>query len=372
MKESNELTLGTCFSRRLLLAGAATVAIGSVVGPGTASAKTTLTWMGWQGYDAPLKQGTFLADNDAELATTYIADNGEVITKLQAGGAVDLVTIFFGRVPILIAADLVEPIDESRVPGIDKIFPRFLDIDSIRRDGKLYAIPFTWGVLPMIYDPAVVGEAPTSWNDCLKDEFKGKVAMADDMSGLIATWAQIATKTATPTRLTKAELKDTVDLLIKIKKEHARTLSPNYGEATDLFARGEVVISANGWDAQVGFAAAKGKKLAYVLPKEGSMAYMDTIALPKSSTNKDLAYRALAQSISPEAQAALAADLTQAVVTSAAVPLLNEANRAIYQYDNIDKLLEHVKFNPFWPLESDGEHVTFDEVQEEYQRFLQA
>lgn len=371
MQELSGLVLGARVSRRSLLAGAGTVAVSAVVGASPAYAATSLNWMGWQGYDGPLKQGTFLADNGVDLATTYIAGNEEIITKLHAGGAVDLATIYFGHVPIMIASDLVEPIDESLVPNLGKIFPRFLDVDSIRRDGKVYAVPFTWGTLPTIYDPAVV-EAPTSWSDCLKDEYKGKVALADDLSGLVSTWAQIVTGTTTPTRLTMPQLKETVDFLIKIKKEHARTFSPNYGEATDLFARGEVVISAIGWDAQVGFAAQKGKKLAYVLPKEGAMAYMDTLVIPKNAANKELAYKALAHSISPAAQAVLASELTQAVVNSDAVALVDDGNRAIYQYDSLDTLLARAKFNPFWPLESDGTHVTHAEVLDEYQRFLQA
>jgi spermidine/putrescine-binding protein len=371
MTQVDKLLSTISVDRRTVLAAAAAIAATQVISPRSVRAATTLNWMGWQGYDGPLKQGTFLADNGIELATTYIASNEEIITKLQAGGTVDLATIYFGHIPIMVGADLIEPIDEAKVPDLAKVFPRFLNVDSIRRDGKLYAVPFTWGTLPMVYDPAAI-EAPTSWNDCLKDEYKGKVAMADDMSGLILTWSTIVTGTTTPSRLTASQLKETVDFLIKIKKEHARTFSPNYGEATDLFARGEVVISAIGWDAQVGFAAQKGKKLAYVLPEEGAMAYMDTLVIPKNAANKDLAFKALAQAISPQAQLVLAKELTQAVVNSDAVALVDDANRAIYQYDNLDKLLERAKFIPFWPLESDGSHVTFAEVQDEYQRFLQA
>jgi spermidine/putrescine transport system substrate-binding protein len=357
--------------RSVLTYGTALVAL--FAAKGSASAATTLTWMGWQGYDDPLKAGSFLADNGIELATTYINANEEIITKLQAGGAgqLDLATIYFGHIPILTAADLIEPIDESKVPGIDKIFPHFLNVDAIRRDGKLYAIPFTWGTLPMIYDPAAISP-PVSWEDCLKDEYKGKVALTNDMTGLIITWAPIATGTKTPSRLSMEELKKTIDLLIKIKKEHARTFSAGYGESTDLFARGEVVISAIGWDAQVGFAAAKGKKLAYVMPKEGVMAFMDTLIIPKGAPHQDLAYKAAAHAISAEGQLAIAKNLTQAVVSSDAVPLVDQVNRDIYSYDNLDKLLEKARFHPFWPLEDDGKNVTFDQVNEEYQRFLQA
>ena len=359
--------------RRTLLAGVASTTLLSLAGLGRAQAASTLSWMGWQGYDDPLKAGTFLKDAGIELATTYISSNEEIITKLQAGGAgqVDLITIYFGHIPILSGADLVEPIDESKVPGIDKVFPQFLNLDAIHKDGKLYAVPFTWGTLSMVYDPAVIA-APTSWKDCLKDEFKGKVAMVDDMTGLLVTWAPIVTGTTTPTRITPDQLKQTIDFLITIKKEHARTFSPSYGEATDLFARSEVVISAIGWDAQLGFAAAKGKKLAFVMPEEGVMAFMDTIAIPKGAPNIDAAYKALAQAISPEGQKVIATNLTQAVINKDAVALVDDVNRQVYQYDLLDNLFKKARFVQFWPLAEEGEFVTFDQVLEEYQRFLKA
>ena len=194
--------------RRGFLAGAAAVGAGTLAGLGPAAAATEAIWVGWQGYDEPLKLGSFLADNDISLATTYINTNEEIITRLQAGGAgqVDLITIYYGHIPILIAADLLEPIDESRLPAIADVFPEFLKVEVLRKDGKLYAVPFTWGTLSMVYDPAAAPK-PVSWKDALKDEYKGKVALVDDATGLLATWSPIAVGTKTPTRLTMDELK---------------------------------------------------------------------------------------------------------------------------------------------------------------------
>lgn len=372
-KNKGEVFSGVPLGRRSFVAGAAALTAGMAAGLRPAFADTQVVWVGWQGYDEPLKLGSFLADNGISLATTYINTNEEIITRLQAGGAgqTDLITIYFGHIPILVAADLLEPIDESKLPGIKDVFPEFLNVDSIRRDGKLYAMPFTWGTLSMIYDPAAAPK-PTSWKDCLKEEFKGKVSLVDDATGLLATWAPIATGTKTPTRITMDELKKTVDFLIEIKKNHARTLASSYGEATDMFARGEVVTSAIGWDAMVGFAAAKQKKLDFAIPDEGVMVFMDTVAIPKGAPHLDLAYKMLEQCISSEGQKHIADTLTQAVITKAAVPLIDAKNREIYQYDNLASLFEKARFYPFWPLEPEGDFVTHDQSQEEYQRFLKA
>jgi spermidine/putrescine transport system substrate-binding protein len=364
---------GMPIGRRSFVAGAAALTAGIATGLRPAFADTQVVWVGWQGYDEPLKLGSFLKDNGISLATTYINTNEEIITRLQAGGAgqTDLITIYFGHIPILVAADLLEPIDESKLPGIKDVFPEFLNVDPIRRDGKLYAMPFTWGTLSMIYDPAAAPK-PTSWKDCLKDEFKGKVSLVDDATGLLATWAPIVTGTKTPTRITMDELKKTVDFLIEIKKNHARTLASSYGEATDMFARGEVVTSAIGWDAMVGFAAAKQKKLDFAIPEEGVMVFMDTVAIPKGAPHLDLAYKMLEQCISAEGQKHIADTLTQAVIRKAAVPLVDAKNREIYHYDNLAGLFEKARFYPFWPLEPEGDFVTHDQSQEEYQRFLKA
>jgi len=372
-KKKDAVLSGVPLGRRSFVAGAAALTAGIATGLRLAFADTQVVWVGWQGYDEPLKLGSFLADNGISLATTYINTNEEIITRLQAGGAgqTDLITIYFGHIPILVAADLLEPIDESKLPGIKDVFPEFLNVDPIRRDGKLYAMPFTWGTLSMIYDPAAAPK-PTSWKDCLKEEFKGKVSLVDDATGLLATWAPIVTGTKTPTRITMDELKKTVDFLIEIKKNHARTLASSYGEATDMFARGEVVTSAIGWDAMVGFAAAKDKKLDFAIPEEGVMVFMDTVAIPKGAPHLDLAYKMLEQCISAQGQKHIADTLTQAVITKAAVPLIDAKNREIYQYDNLASLFEKARFYPFWPLEPEGDFVTHDQSQEEYQRFLKA
>lgn len=359
--------------RRTVIAGAGALGTALLVPSAPVRAATQTVWVGWQGYDEPLKLGSFLADHDIALATTYINTNEEIITRLAAGGAgqTDLITIYYGHIPILVAADLLEPIDLTRLPATESVFPEFLQVDAIRRDGRLYAVPFTWGTLSMVYDPAAAPK-PVSWTDALKPEFAGKVALVDDATGLLATWAPIATGTTTPTRLTPDQLRTTVDYLIDIKKNHARTLSSSYGEAVDLFARGEVVTSAIGWDAMLGFAAEKGKTLDFVIPDEGAMVFMDTLAIPKGAPNPDLAYAMLAQSISPEGQKHIADTLTQAVISRAAVPLVSARNREIYRYDELGALFEKARFYPFWPLEPEGDFVTHDQTQEEYQRFLKA
>ncbi len=107
-----ELSARSALSRRHLLAGAAAVGATAAFGVRPAFAKTTMTWMGWQGYETPILSGTFLADNDIDFQPTFIASNEEIITKLQAGGIgkTDLITMYFGYLPLMAEGELLEPI----------------------------------------------------------------------------------------------------------------------------------------------------------------------------------------------------------------------------------------------------------------------
>src|SRR5262245_4237634 len=141
------------FAKGLTAAGALAVA-GLPMRP--AEAKTTITWMGWQGYETPITSGSFLADNDIDFQPTFIASNEEIITKLQAGGVgkTDLITMYFGYLPLMAEGGLLEPIDSTRVKLLDKLIPQFVAQEAIRYDGKLMGVPWNWGSLPLMYDPA--------------------------------------------------------------------------------------------------------------------------------------------------------------------------------------------------------------------------
>ena len=113
-------------SRRRVLQGAAALAGAAAIGmPREALAATTMTWMGWQGYETPIMSGTFLKDNDIDFQPTFIASNEEIITKLQAGGIgkTDLITMYFGYLPLMAEGGLLEPIDSVEDRAVRRSHP---------------------------------------------------------------------------------------------------------------------------------------------------------------------------------------------------------------------------------------------------------
>ena len=363
-------------SRRGVMQGLAALGGASALGVSAtpAAAATTMTWMGWQGYETPIKSGTFLKDNDIDFQPTFIASNEEIITKLQAGGIgkTDLITMYFGYLPIMAEGGLLEPIDPAQVAQFADLIPQFTAQGSIRFKDQLYGVPWNWGSLPLMYDPAKVPSAPTSWLDIKKPEFKGKVAMVDDPLGNLLIWGTVVTGKPMGTLLTREELKKVIDELIDIKKNHARAFFATYGDMADAFARNEVAVSAIGWEAVAVWTKGKGKEIKYTIPKEGTGMFMDCLCIPKNAPHRELSYKMINHVISPEPQKVFATEQSAGITNVKTVPMLPAELAQSYNYADIDGFMQKARLQPVPPSEYDGTTATYDDFLAEYARLQKA
>jgi spermidine/putrescine transport system substrate-binding protein len=362
-------------SRRRFLAGLAATGGATAVGLASrpAAAKTTITWMGWQGYETPIKSGTFLTDNDIDFQPTFIASNEEIITKLQAGGVgkTDLITMYFGYLPLMAEGGLLEPIDTSRIAPFGDLVPQFTSQNAIKYDGKLMGIPWNWGSLPIMYDPTVVTTPPASWFDVMKPEYKGKVAMVDDPLGNLLVWGRTVTGAEVGTLLTKEQLAKVIDFMIEVKTKQARAFFATYGDMADAFARNEIVITTIGWEAVAVWTKQKGKEIAYSIPQEGTGMFMDCLCIPKDCPHVDLVYGLMTHILSPDPQKQFATEQSAGITNLKAVPLLPDDLRKSYSYADIDGFMQRARLFPVPPTK-EGQYATYDDFLEEYERLKRA
>jgi spermidine/putrescine transport system substrate-binding protein len=368
-------TMGSV-SRRGLMKGAA--ALGALAATGisnrSASAAGAVSIFGWQDYDAGLRVGDFLQREGIEVSFTPIGNNDEIISRLSAGGAgqIDIVTPYMGYIPFMVAADLLEPIDESKVPNLANVPDVFRNDSNVIVNGKRYSVPFTWGSGPMAYDPAVIKSAPESWMDIFKPEYKGKVGMMDDPIGNQMLAAILSTDAKVPTLLTPEQLDQATEFLIKLKKDQVRQLAVSWGELANALARSEVVITFSGGEFLKKFAADAGKQIEFTYPKEGTFAWLDSYCIAKGAPNIDAAHKCANQVLDVDGQVAFGEKTFQAIVVPDAVAKLQPATRSLYPYDKLAEFEQKAKFFPMPPLEPDGKHASYTDWQTAYQKFKAA
>ena len=363
-------------SRRDLMKGLA--AFGTVAAVGMAhrdaSAAGAVSIFGWQDYDTGLRVGDFLKREGIEVSFTPIGNNDEIISRLSAGGAgqIDIVTPYMGYIPFMVAAELLEPINESLVPNLANVPEVFRNESNVIVNGKRYSVPFTWGSGPMAYDPAIIPTAPESWMDIFKPEYKGKVGMMDDPIGNQMLAAILATDAKVPTMLRPNQLDQATEFLIKLKKDQVRQLAVSWGELANALARNEVVITFSGGEFLKKFAADAGKQIEFTYPKEGTFAWLDSYCIAKGAPNLEAAHKCANQVLDVEAQAAFGEKTFQAIVVKEAIDKLQPLTRSLCPYDNLAEFERKAKFFPMPPLQPDGKHASYSDWQAAYQKFKAA
>jgi spermidine/putrescine transport system substrate-binding protein len=339
--------------------GGATAAATGAAAP-AAIGPVELKYVGWEGYDgAPASTfkafQRWMSDNEITLTATYVSDNEEMLTKIQASpaGTYDLTSPYHGTVPTMILTGVLEPIDTDKMTNWSAIYPFLQEQDFIRgEDGTIYGVPFTFSQASPLYNADKV-EPLESLAAVVDDPaLKGRFTLIDAPEHF--TWiAQIlGLGNPDPHHLTTEELQQCLDYGRQVVA-NSRTLAPALGDILQLLITGEVDYSLTGTYDQVAKAQAEGVNIQVFHPKEGSQTFVDNYCIPKDAENYDAALAWIDQMLAPEPQAEVAQVYGGGVANPAAVEFLTDELRQKYDYENLDAVFEVSPVFPAIPAESD-------------------
>jgi len=178
---------------------------------------------------------------------------------------------------------MLAPIDHAKIPNFANLYP---EASQLKHDpGNTYSVPYTWGTTGLCYRSDLVKAEPTSWNDLLKpsDELKGKITMLATDRWLMAA-AFLADGLSVNTD-DQASLDKVRDQLVATKKDLLA-----YDDTTfySKLVSGEATL-VHAWDGWCNYGIAENPKIKYVVPKEGSDLWVDTMVITKASKNPDAA-----------------------------------------------------------------------------------
>lgn len=189
--------------------------------------------------------------------------------------------------------DVFEKIDPAKVPNLPDIASGFGDDRGV---GAFVAAH----VIGIAYNPTTVKEAPTSWEDLWKPEYKGRVGITNLNSGLgTAFLAEIARL-----RGGSAENFDPGFAAMKELLPNIAAIAANPGALATLFQQGEIDIAFNFLSA-VEPLRQRGVDIAFARPKEGFILLRNSMHIIKGTTVPDLASAYLNANLDPVVQAAM-------------------------------------------------------------------
>ena len=271
------------------------------IGPAWADDQKILNIYNWSDYIAPNTVPDFGHATGAKVNYDTYDSNETLEAKLAAGSSgYDLVvpslTPFLAR---QIAAGFYQKLDKSKLPNYAHLDKALLERMALFDPGNQYAIPWLTGTdgvgynqaaikaimpdapvdsLAMIFDPAIVAK----FRDC-------GVSLLDSPTDIypeVLHYLGLDPQSQKPEDLEKAN-----EVLLKIRPYIRKFDSSEY--INDL-ANGDLCL-AFGYSSDIDLArnrarqAGKGVTVVFAIPREGTVRWIDTMAIPKDAPHPDLA-----------------------------------------------------------------------------------
>lgn len=257
------------------------------------------------------------------------ATNEDVMGKLEAanGGGYDLVFVSAPFAESLARRGWAAEIDQSKIPNLRNLYPeaRELAYDP----GNTHSVPYTWGTTGLCYRADKVDGTPDSWNDLLRPsaDLKGRVTMLGTDRWLLLP--ALKTLGYSANTVDEGELKQARDLLLETKKDLLA-----YDDTTfySKLVSGEASL-VEAWDGWCNYGIAENRDIRFVVPREGSDLWVDTMVVLDRSENKDAAMQFIDFVLSPDSGRGVVDLLSYKVPNEAAMRGLDP--RLVRQFPNL-------------------------------------
>jgi spermidine/putrescine transport system substrate-binding protein len=375
------LEAAAAFRRRTLLELAAMSGIAAVAAPWVvrdARAAGEVNVFAWGDYvQAFVDDGIVKRFEDAsglKVNLSTYGSNEECENKLRAAGGKGFDVIFpsVDTGPNYYKDELLQPLDEGRL-AVGQVLPAMYK-NSVRlgatHRGKRYLVPFDWGTEAMTWDSARHPElkyGTISYGDLFSGDVKAAMREKSVLVSL-ALYLDAAgiEKTDRGMDLYKSEedCKRVFEATLKLAIAHKRNIGAfwnNATEATAAFTDAGCTIGQT-WDT-TGILLNRDvdPKWRYTMPKEGGLAWMDTVAIPAGAANPEGSYAFINHILTPEAGATFANRTGYNSAATGADAHLNEQAKAAFAMAYPDEAALEALW--WWPIQTDffarlrGEYV---------------
>ncbi|OCW57670.1 extracellular solute-binding protein [Hoeflea olei] len=235
-------------STRSLISGFAfALALGAV--PAAVNAEDAeLTVFDWAGYEDPAFHPAYVEKHGDSPTFAFFGDEEEAFQKLRTGFKADIGHPCSQSVAKWRDADLLKPLDTSRIPEWDNILPGFKTMKDLMTtaDGKAWMVPFDWGNTAVIYRTDKVEEAEIQSLKAFADpKFKDRVSIGDNVDDAYAL-ASLAIGLTDWSQMTDAQFEEASAFLREVH-QNVRLYWTDNTELSQAMA-GEEVDLAWAWN----------------------------------------------------------------------------------------------------------------------------
>ena len=304
----------------------------------------------WSDYVPDDAVERFQRETGIEATVDVYADNETLEAKLLAGQSG--YDVIFPSAPFAqahIANNLYAKLDKSLLPQLGNIDPALAKGVTVADPDGTHLVPYMWGTTAIGINVGKVREilgpdAPLdTWGLIFDPAVSSKLAacgitVLDDQQEAFS--AALFWKGMDPNGMGNNEIEIVEQVFAPIRDNIRYFNSSRY---IDDLANGEICV-AMGYNGDIVQArerakeAGTGVEIAYIYPREGSIRWFDTMAIPADAPNKTEAHAFINFLLTPEVIAPISEAIGYASANAASKPLVSEAVRndpAIYPPEDV-------------------------------------
>ncbi|MBV2133749.1 extracellular solute-binding protein [Pseudomonas sp. MAP12] len=269
--------------------------LGLTAGGALAHAGEVLRVYGGEGRLAPGLIEEFQQQTGIRVEYEAYGAAEDVLSDEAFGRRYDVVFPVHFQLPALVAAQRLQLLDPARLPNLKQIDP---DLDTML-DGSSaqtrHAVPYQWGTVGLALNVAKVTEAlgavpEESWSllfDARNNERLAKcgIGMLDARQEILSLLLNY--KGRTLARSGPRQVQQAGEELAALRGKVATFGNRAYIEQ---LASGQL-CAAIAWSGHALKGADAGAQLSYVMPREGALMFIDTMAIPSNAQNVAAAHR---------------------------------------------------------------------------------
>ncbi|WP_373973630.1 extracellular solute-binding protein [Chitinibacter sp. SCUT-21] len=258
----------------------------------SANAAQVLRVLSWPGYAEPEQVRQFEAKYDAKLEITIVGGDDELWLKASKnkGQNYDVIALNTAILQTFIDQGLVQAINPKQIPNLKYQLPRFRQIASLSRNKQQYAVPYTYSEMGLIYNRKLVKSPPQSISELWNPTYRDQVLIFNGSAHNFSL-AAMQLGYSNPFQLSDKQIANSTKKLVDLRQNVFKFYNTPE-EATRLFTNNQIaLIHANFGHQQVMSLRKAGADIAYIIPKEGALAWLDCWAILAGAKNMELAHQ---------------------------------------------------------------------------------
>lgn len=246
--------------------------------------KSVLKVYNWGDYIDEAVLDMFTEETGIRVDYSTFASNEEMYAKLKSGaGDYDVIFPSDYMIERMSKEGLLAPIDTAGLENYPYIGDDFKNMEFDPKNQ--YSVPYMWGTVGILYNTSMVDDPVNSWNILWDEKYSGQIMMYNSsrdsmMVALSRLGYDINTRN-------EAQIEEAIQSLIE-QKPHV--LAYVEDEVGDKMIAGEGAFAVV-YSGEAVLAMGGNEDLDYVIPQEGSNIWVDSMAIPESSSMKDEAVR---------------------------------------------------------------------------------